>query len=551
MNAVEETQAEASDESPEIESDDPVEDNAIEGGAEGNSASERGEGPNNADSQHAEGDDDTTGSPKEMTYTPRFTGLIALFATLIIAGILTFNPAAIAAAGTLLVFLAASIMHTPASTANRLTAQYTITPTNPRPSEHATITLTITNTSDTTFTDLRLIDTVPEELKVTDGTPRAAQALRPNESLTITYDVLAKRGTYTFGPVVTRARTLMGTMWIQEVIQPEAEKELRCAVEIDNIPLEDQATNYIGRLLGNTGGEGVEFHSTREYHRGDSPSRINWRELAKRNELSTITYREQQAAHVTVISDARIWARASAGSGTTSAAVLGAYAAYQLTASLTAQGHYVGMVAPGIQPRDIEQESQTPFPYRRFEHGNDVDQQHRAFRLLQHIDDTVTSSDYDPTDTAPLRNLGEGTFRDGKTGNSTFDINPYKRSIDSFVHDLTGWAGDTTQFIYISPLLDDGAHGLCTQLHKMGCQVIVISPDIITASTTAAEHNAQSQEPTREPTGTRTSISQRMIAVQRATRIESLRHAGITIIDWEPDTPLSVACKKQTVRGES
>lgn len=504
------------------------------------------EGPNNNDSQ----DDNTTTSttiPQGVaTYTPRFAGFIILFAVLTAFGVITFHPAAIAAAGTLLVFILAGLIQTPAHPATHLTATYTVTPEHPRPAEPVTIEATITNNSEKTFTDLRVIDTVPDALRVTGGTPRATQALRPGETLTFTYTVPARRGTYAFGPPIARTRTLLGSMWFQEQIPTSDTPEFRCAVQADDIPLDERATHYIGGLLGQDGGDGVEFHSTREYHRGDSPSRINWRELAKRGELSTITYREQQAAEVTIISDARMWSRVSAGPGTPSAATLAIYAAYQLTTTLTAEGHYVGMVVPGMQPTDVEQQSGHGFPYRRFDHGRGMEQQKRAFNLLTDVETTVTSTTYSPGDTAPLRDLGTGNFRDGRDGDGVFDVNPYHVPINGFVHDLTAWASPNTQFIFITPLLDDGAHGLCTQLHNMGYSVVVISPDI---TTQPASHDTPSDTTGPGPNGV-SDVSRRMLRVQRATRIESLRHKGFTVIDWDPEEPLAACCERQTLPGE-
>lgn len=511
-------------------------------------------GPRNTTaSEPGQETDSTTVPQRQEMYTARFTGFVLLFAGLVILGILTFHPAAIAAAGALLTFLVASLVQTPTNPGEHLTTSYSVTPQHPRPAESVEVEITVRNDSDKTFTDLRLIDTVPDDLRVTGGTPRAAEALRPGETITISYTVTAKRGTYSFGPVIARTRTLMGSMWIQEPLPINTTERIRCAVRADDIPLDEQATHFIGGLLGESAGDGIEFYATREYHRGDPPSKINWRELGKRGELSTITYREQQAADVTIIPDARIWSRVSAGPGTPSASVLSLYAAYQLTSTLINQGHYVGMVVPGVPPVDAAQQAGHGFPYRRFEHGRGTEQQQRAFEILDNIEDLVMETTYDAGDTAPLRDLGAGGFQGGRDANGVFDVNPYQVPIRDFVHDLTAWANPNTQFIFITPLLDDGAHGFCTQLQNRGDSVVVISPDVTKKpedsgnGKTAREYSSDPLPEGSIPVQELQDVSRRVLSVQRGTRIESLRRKGLTVIDWDPEEPLAVCCERQTL----
>lgn len=503
------------------------------GGRSTTEQSERAsEGSNTTDSEAVGETDSTTISPRKATYTARFAGFVLLLTVLTAVGALAYHPAAIAAAGALLVFLAAGLAQTPTAPADHLTVSYDVTSEHPRPAERVTVTVTVENTGEATFTDLRLVDTVPDDIRVISGSPRMIHALRPGETATLEYTVSARRGTYSFGPVVARTRTLIGSMWVEEELPTESPVQIRCAVRADDIPLEEEATHYIGGLLGDNGGDGVEFYATREYHRGDPPSKINWREFAKRGELSTITYREQQAADITIIADARMWSRVSAGSGTPSAAILGMYAAYQLTTTLTGHGHYVGMVVPGMQPNEAREQGAHSFPYRRVEHGRGMDKQQQAFELLDAVERTVETEAYSPDDAAPLRDFGTGNFREGRDGDSVFDVNPYQVPISGFVQDLTTWASENTQFIFITPLLDAGAHGLCSQLQSMGYPIVVISPDVT------------------KPPSDGAVLPARVMSVQRATRVESLRQQGVTVIDWDPEEPLSVCCERQTLPGD-
>lgn len=511
------------------------------------------EGPNKTGSQERTGADSTTKTPVNVKYTPRFAGFILLFGVLLGVGILSFAPAAIAAGAVLLLFLLAGLLQTPTPPAEHLTTTYDISPENPQPAESVTIDVTITNTSDKTFPDIRFVDTVPEELTVTDGSPRIAKPLQPGQSITLTYTVTAQRGTFSFGPITARTRTLIGSMWVQEQLPLSPDSTLHCAVNADDIPLEERASHYIGGLLGDSGGEGVEFHATREYHRGDSPSKINWRELAKRSELSTITYRKQQAAEITMITDARGWSHVSPEKGTPPTASLSIYAAYQLTTSLIDRGHYVGMTVPGLKPQNAGRRGRgrDGFPYRRFDHGRGDEQQYRAFELIDEVEEATRIEHPTGDKTAPLRDYGTGGFHGGRDSSGVFDMYPFKLHINEFVNSLTEWANPMTQFMFITPMLDDGAHGLCMKLQNMGFSVVVISPDPLkaTTETPAVSEVSANTYATSDASSSMDSVPGRLLNIQRATRIESLRHQGITVIDWNPNTPLSVCCEHQTLPG--
>ena len=477
---------------------------------------------------------DGTDTRSETTYTPRFAGFVVLIGVLAAVGLATFTPVALAAAALLVVFLMAGLVQTPTPPAGRLVVAYDVAPAHPRPADTVTVEVTVTNDSERTFTDLRLVDTVPADLEVVDGTPRRAATLRPGESVTMQYDVVARRGDYTFGPVRARARTLVGSMWVQQSLETQTPGTMRCAVRADDIPLEEQATHYIGDLLSDVGGDGIEFYSTREYHRGDPPSRINWRELAKRRELSTITYRERQAADITVITDARPPGRVSAGPGEPSGATLATYATYQILSTLIERGHYVGVAVPGLRP-DVQDTSS--FPCRRIDHGRGDEQKRLAFDLFEEVDRL-----------ARTESAGTNGPQAAATQSAVFD-SVLNESVEGFVRSLTGWASPNTQFVFVSALLDDAGRELCQQLRQRGFPVVVISPDV-TTSLRGASVSAAGGEGGGAVSATGT-IPERTVRLKRATRVEGLRQAGFTVIDWDPAQPLSVCCEQQTLPGGS
>lgn len=499
---------------------------------DGEESSDSGRATDPGADESAEPGDSTAAQP-QTTYTPRFTGFIVLFGLFVAAGVVTFHPAALAGGGLLLAFLIAGLVQTPTPPGERLRTTHDVQPSTPRPGEPVTVTVTVENKSDETLTDIRLVDSIPEELRVVDGSPRAGAVLKPGQQATVEYEVLARRGEYEFGPVLARTRTMIGSMWTQQAIQQSGDAEMSCAVRADDLPLEEQATHYIGGLLSKIGGDGVEFYATREYHRGDPPSRINWRELAKHGELSTITYRERQAADVTIISDARPQARASAGAGEPSSAMLGGYATYQLVNALLNDGHYVGVAVPGLRISP-DRRGRSQFPCRRIDHGRGDEQRRQVFRLFDELERLEPP-------TGGQWNRGSNTrFRRGLGPEDRFD-DALGTTLGTFERQVTGWASPNTQFVCVTPLLDGAIQGLCRRLRSRGFPVVVISPDVTVPMT--GRVGARPEEFSEQ------SPPQRMLAVQRAIRIEALRQEGCTVIDWDPAEALSVCCERQTVPG--
>jgi uncharacterized protein (DUF58 family) len=487
---------------------------------------------------------------RTATYTARFAGFVALLGLLVAVGLVTFNPVAFAAATLPLVFVLAGLAGEPDPPGERIAVSREVTPARPRPAGRVTVTVTVENQGDSTLADLRLVDGVPDTLRVVEGQPRASGPLEPGGTVSIEYEVVARRGEYAFDPAVARSRTVLGSMWVQESLPVAGASTIRCAVTADDMPVEAAGSQFVGDLLSATGGEGVEFHATREYRRGDPPSRVHWRELAKRGELSTVTYRERQSAEITVVTDARASARVSAGPGEPSGALLAAYATYQVLAGLVGRGHRVGVAALGMEPA-----AGRGFPVRRIDHGRGENQQRLALDLLDDIDAAIREDD-------PGRVLGhtrserdrDPNLRTGSADDTLLDTRAGV-TVGEFVDNLTGWATSTTQFVCVSPLFDAPMHGLCRRLER-GHAPVVISPDV-TAPVTEPPENGdplRTDGITNDPTtrlgaGPRDGVPARTLRLQRATRVETLRQQGLTVVDWHPARPLAVACENQTLPG--
>lgn len=222
----------------------------------------------------------------------------------------------------------------------------------PEPGDDVEITVTVTNDSPRVLADLRLVDGVPEALAVADGSPRLGTALRPGERTTFRYSVRARRGVHTFGPTLLVARDLAGATEEERFVSDET--TLTCTPSIqsfgERVPLRDRATQFAGRVETAGGGEGIEFHATREYRPGDALSRIDWNRRARTGELTTIEFREERAATVVIVIDARAPAYLSPDGLPPHTVDRAVDVAGQVYATLSESGNRVGIASVSPNP---------------------------------------------------------------------------------------------------------------------------------------------------------------------------------------------------------
>lgn len=181
----------------------------------------------------------------------------------------------------------------------------TLSDPEPDPGDEVTVTLQITNQGGF-LPDLRLADGVPPALEVVDGSPRFATALRAGATATLSYTVEVSRGTYDFEEVTVVARDPSSAQERETTAYDET--TIRCVPRLTafrSFPVRQQTESQVGRVATTQGGSGVEFHGTREYRSGDPISRVNWRRLARTGDLTTVEFREERAASIVIVVDAR------------------------------------------------------------------------------------------------------------------------------------------------------------------------------------------------------------------------------------------------------
>ena len=471
----------------------------------------------------------------------RWRGAVAAAIVLAAAGIADQNGTLLLAAALPLAYVAyGSLSRTVVPDA--LTAERTVEPSPARPGAVVRVTLTVTNGSDRTITDLRVADGVPEDIAVVEGTPRTAGTLRPDESVETAYHVVAKRGDHPFERPQVRTRGIAAGAVATARPDVSGDETLVCRLDADAPPLEEHGEGRVGTLNTDDPGEGLTFHSVREYHPDDPAARIDWRHYAKRGELATVNYERNVPATVVLVLDARRVNHVVASEGRPTAVELQAYAATRTLTDLLRAGNDVGVAVLG---RDGPQRSGVHW----LPPGSGAGQRERALDLFRiaaerppdpvDLDGVVEDGrSTDPADgpgrgatgersTEPDDDRTPGTVADqdpGDTGDRTPGVaaGPGLAGFDAQVRQVLELAPAGAQLTVFSPLLDDAAVSAIETWRGAEMPVVLLSVDVVPETT----------------------VSGQFAEVRRRTRLARCQGAGARVFDWQRGTPLPLVIQR-------
>ena len=353
----------------------------------------------------------------------------------------------------------------------------------PAPGQEVRVTLKARNTGDTTMTDLRVVDSVPDGLKIVEGAPRASFALTPGKEKELLYTVAARRGSYAFGDVPFEYRGSGPEAYGYEK-EADGDEEIECKTEVQEIALRNKTDTQVGDLVTSKAGSGLEFHSLRDYQNSDPMSRVEWRRLAKDGELATKNFREERSAKIVMLVDAREVSDRKAEKGLPTGVDLSSYAATRVYLSLLRTRHQPGVVALGVEPEQLRHSADSP-DMGYISPG-------RGRRKRQKILDTLT--DLQKAD---------------KTSES---------ALSSRLHRLLP---PGSQVVMFTPLLDDDLISTVKVLDQHGFPSTVVSPDVTRASSAGA----------------------RLESVRRDLRLEEARKWA-PVVDWDVTEPMSMQVSK-------
>lgn len=361
----------------------------------------------------------------------------------------------------------------------------------PVPGDLVEVELAVENVGERPLLDLRVVDGVPGPLRVVGGSPSMATSLQPGQSDDVTYRLQAKRGTFTFGETELIVRDLANVN--EHAVGVTVPTRLTGATRLDDLALQEQASRRIGTVKTDRGGSGVEFYGTREYRPGDPMSRVNWNQLAKTGELTTVEFREQRAPTVSIILDQREAARVAPATAALDGVDLSVYAAEQAFLTLLDAGTEVGLITYGERLTDVEPAS---------------DEAQRALvqSRLRAATDRYAAA------------LGEADV--DATGAVFQRLDPEPASIQHHVP-------ANAQVILLSPATDDFALAVTERLAAFGHPVTLLSPSVASTG----------------------SVGARKQRLDRACRLRTIRDQGARVIDWSPDEPVQMAITRATASG--
>ena len=317
-------------------------------------------------------------------------------------------------------------------------------PAEPAPGEEVTVTVRVTNTGDALLPDLRIVDGVPPAIRVVDGSPRFGTALRPDETVAFSYTVEAVRGEHAFDPVHVIARDFSGALERERHVAAESGGVIAAGLELSaeqSIPVHPHTAQRVGRVVTDTGGSGIELHSVREYQRGDPLSRIDWNRVARSGEFATLLFREEHAATVVVLVDARKEAYVAPRVDAPSAVEHSIAAADVAISSLIGAGDSVGLAA--FSPE-----------WCWLEPRGGAGQLARARNLLE------------------IHAAFDGRRPEAEFYGE-FEERRLRRELPN-----------EAQLLLCSPLCDDDAVAIARHLHAWGFPVTIVSPDVTADATT-------------------------------------------------------------------
>jgi len=369
-----------------------------------------------------------------------------------------------------------------------LSVERALSNTSPSPGQEVTVTVTVENEGDSFLPDLRLVDLVPPNMRVVKGSPRLYTSLRPGAHSRFQYTLVAERGAHEWS-LLAVGSGFAGSVEQEAVVEPEGETGIDCYPRlrtVTEVPVRSQTTVYSGQLSTDVGGSGLEFHSVREYRPNDPMRRVNWKRVARTGDLATIDFREERAAQIVLLFDAREGAYVASAPGEQHALDRSVAAASEVYAALADKGDLVGMAAFDTVPCWLGP-------------GAGTEHEERARQLLAHH---PAMSPLPPE----LQDLDGGY-------------------VDPMTHVLRQLSSGT-QVMLFSPLISEYPAEVARRLDSAGHRVTIISPD---------------------PTADRTA-GQRLARVERAIRVNRLREYGLNIVDWGDDESLGLTFERASRR---
>lgn len=388
------------------------------------------------------------------------------------------------------------------------------------PGSEVRVTLTVENIAESVLPDLRVADGVPDGCPVVEGSSRGSKPLGPGETLSIEYTVVLERGRFEFEEPVCRLRSFAGTDLQEQTLSVEGDRSLRCGSPIEDAAPPNTTLQHAGSVPTDTGGSGLEFYSTRQYHHDDPMSRINWHQVAKTGEFVTVQYRNEQASHAVIVIDCRPAARVKRGQSYPTGSTLAVYAAERLYEALDSAGVVTTLTAVGLESESNSLGGPDELPWVGPESPDGA-----ATALFRTATQTATNT----VDLASVESNSRQTTAAGaempQVARARADGGPPSEDEESdatVIQQLRSRVPSGAQVVVCSPLMDGWVPDCVSTLTAYGNPCHVLSPDV---------------------TGEK-STGHRVSKIHRRRRIRILERSGISVTNWQTTYPVAYALRE-------
>ncbi len=203
------------------------------------------------------------------------------------------------------IFLALGSLFPPATP--RVVAVRTLTRDRVQTGFDASIDLVVRN--DGPSLDLvEVVDVVPRELVVVQGTNHAVVSLERGGTVPVSYTVRsAVKGDFHIGPVRVRSLDPLALGAEDAVVPLDSRLVVAPAMEdLRRARLQPRRTRpWFGQVPSRRIGVGTDFWGIREYVPGDDVRRINWKASARFDRLFSNEYEGERSGDVVIVVDAR------------------------------------------------------------------------------------------------------------------------------------------------------------------------------------------------------------------------------------------------------
>ena len=382
------------------------------------------------------------------------------------------------------IFLALGSLFPPATP--RVVAVRTLTRDRVQTGFDASIDLVVRN--DGPSLDLvEVVDVVPRELVVVQGTNHAVVSLERGGTVPVSYTVRsAVKGDFHIGPVRVRSLDPLALGAEDAVVPLDSRLVVAPAMEdLRRARLQPRRTRpWFGQVPSRRIGVGTDFWGIREYVPGDDVRRINWKASARFDRLFSNEYEGERSGDVVIVVDAR--RESFIGTEEDNPIEHGVRAALAIAEHVLASKNRVGLI---VQREVLDW---VPPAFGR----------KQLYRILDHL--------------THVRAGGEWPFAHVAWVLSRF-----------FPRDCL--------VVLISPLQDRSALAAIIALAAGGIDVAIVSPSPLAIEWRLADKRSEH--------GT----AHRILTMERANLFAQLGRVA-QVVDWDPTTPLALALRRMGTR---